>query len=638
MTPTTNSPNYTALSKRARIAQLHANVPAELRERRQWVCWNTDKAPCSARTGQAASVTDPRNFGTFEQAISGMQAHRHLEGVGFVFTDGDPFVGADLDRCIDADGTISGDQQAIIDLLDTYTERSQSGSGIHVVAKGTLPVGGRKVGNLEVYQSGRFFALTGDIIEERRVINERQDELAQLYEQAFGTDEAEEVEQAWRVSPPLGDDDILRLAFDASNGAAIRKLVAGSSEGYPSTSEADLALLGYLKFYTQDPEQLARLFKRSGLYQPDNRKRGDRYIARTIAKALATITETYGGHAVVYEPVRIIRGGPYSAGDLMHQEFPEPRWAVPGLLPEGLSALAGKPKMGKSWMALDIALGIAAAAPVLGSVEVEQGDVLGLFLEDNPRRLQSRLTKLLTSGSGASVRIEDGTIRLNFGRALDPSRLVLAHQWPRLDQGGLEQLDQWISEHPEARLIVVDTLARIKPRVGRGSAYEEDAAALGPLQDLALHRGISVLVLTHLRKQAIDDPLESINASMGFAGTLDGALILSRIRGRADATLYVTGRDIEDDGEVALSWDADTARWSLSGDAATARLTAERAEVLEAIRRAGDWISARVIGDTIGKAVQAVRYLGDKLVAEGFVESSRRGYRAVAETPTEPTA
>ena len=334
------------------------------------------------------------------------------------------------------------------------------------------------------------------------------------------------------------------------------------------------------------------------------------------------------------QPATIAMPETYNASALMLRTFAEPRWAVPGFVPEGLSALAGKPKMGKSWMALDIALGVALGRPVLGGIEVEQGDVLALFLEDGPRRLQERICQLLAPRAkpvvSAPTRAEGNLIRLAYSLDLpDPDRLIIAHRWPKLDKErkGLELIEQWVEEHPQARLIVIDTFGKVKPLPGRGSAYDADTEALGPLQQMALRRGIAVLMLTHLRKEKLDDPLEMINASMGFAGALDGALILNRVRGNADATLYVTGRDVKEDKDHALSWNAETARWSLSGGAAEARLTGERNEVLQAIKRASGWISARVIAQTLGKEEKAVRYLAGKLVAEGFVESSPKGYR-----------
>ena len=116
----------------------------------------------------------------------------------------------------------------------------------------------------------------------------------------------------------------------------------------------------------------------------------------------------------------------FTAAALRTMAFPPVSYVVPGIIPEGLTILAGRPKIGKSWMALDLAIGIATGEPVLGGVHVEQGDVLYCCLEDNPRRLQRRVTKLLSP----------------FGDEW-PERLTLATRWRRLDEGGVEDIEAW---------------------------------------------------------------------------------------------------------------------------------------------------------------------------------------------------
>ena len=132
-------------------------------------------------------------------------------------------------------------------------------------------------------------------------------------------------------------------------------------------------------------------------------------------------------HAAINEIVaeatglsRILKNA-LSATELMAIEFPEPRWIVPGIVPEGTTILAGKPKMGKSWLALGTSVAVAAGGVALGTKKVERGAVLYLALEDNPRRLQSRLKKLLPGGAA-------------------PEGLELATEWPRLGDGGLRPL------------------------------------------------------------------------------------------------------------------------------------------------------------------------------------------------------
>jgi hypothetical protein len=138
-----------------------------------------------------------------------------------------------------------------------------------------------------------------------------------------------------------------------------------------------------------------------------------------------------------------------SAADLLTKEFPPINWVVPGVLPEGVTLLAGKPKIGKSWLMLDLCLGVAHRGVVLGTKEVERGPCLYLALEDNPRRLQRRLRKLTESGLGTHG---------------SPEGFDIATEWPRMGEGCEEALRDWLNRNPGARAIVVDTLAKIRPR------------------------------------------------------------------------------------------------------------------------------------------------------------------------------
>src|SRR5262249_18337805 len=121
-----------------------------------------------------------------------------------------------------------------------------------------------------------------------------------------------------------------------------------------------------------------------------------------------------------------------SAPDLLELELPPLRWAVEGVLPEGLTMLVGKPKIGKSWAVFSLAVAVATGGRALGQIAVEQGDVLYLALEDGKRRLKSRLRAML-------------------GTTAPPPGLTLSTRWPRLDQGGLTLLDAWLDQHAHAK-------------------------------------------------------------------------------------------------------------------------------------------------------------------------------------------
>jgi RecA-family ATPase len=176
------------------------------------------------------------------------------------------------------------------------------------------------------------------------------------------------------------------------------------------------------------------------------------------------------------------RSHAFTAKELQFRTYAPIRYIIPGLIPEGLSLLVGRPKIGKSWMALDIALSVASGTTCLGVRTPEQGDVLYCALEDNERRLKSRISKLLASSKW-------------------PERLTLATQWKRLNEGGVHDLKEWMKDAKQPRLILLDTLANVRP-VSTQEGYAQDYAALTQIHRLANDRGIGIMALHHQRPAA----------------------------------------------------------------------------------------------------------------------------------------
>lgn len=260
----------------------------------------------------------------------------------------------------------------------------------------------------------------------------------------------------------------------------------------------------------------------------------------------------------------------YTAAEIVAEELPPVKWAVEDILPEGVTFLAGKPKMGKSFMALGLGIAIATGGVALGTKRVERGDVLYLALEDNRRRIQNRLNKLL-SGRPA------------------PAKLHIATEWPRIGEGGADLLDDWVVIHPDARLVIVDTLARFKPHArGRRSQYDEDRDSVDPLIPIAADHNVAILLVHHLREAESEDPLDMIHGSAGLTGGVDGALVLKRKRGQADAYLHVDGRDIENPTELALKFDQNAATWTIVGGAEEYRLSEIRRAIVKVLEDADE--------------------------------------------------
>ena len=216
------------------------NFPEELRNLPQWIGWKrvpsrtrpgkTDKIPVDPHSGDNASTTNPATWGTFDEAVAAAKRYE-LAGVGFVFTENDPYTGVDLDHCIDEAGEAAPWALAYIGRLDSYTELSQSKTGLHVIVRATLPPGGRKKGPIEMYDSGRFFVVTGDVYLGYRLLGERQAAIEELHAEVFGVPEP--VQQMPRPAQPvtLADADLIAKAQGARNGGKFTALVERQRDG-----------------------------------------------------------------------------------------------------------------------------------------------------------------------------------------------------------------------------------------------------------------------------------------------------------------------------------------------------------------------------------------------------------------------
>ncbi|MGW0282107.1 AAA family ATPase [Streptomyces sp. NPDC003236] len=256
----------------------------------------------------------------------------------------------------------------------------------------------------------------------------------------------------------------------------------------------------------------------------------------------------------------------WTADQLMAAHFPEPKWAVPGVLAEGVSLLAGPPKVGKSWLSLGLGLSVAAGGNAFDSVPVQGGPVLYLALEDTPRRLQTRMGKLL-------------------GGQPAPAGLTLVTECPPFPQGGTEAIAQWLERNPDARMVVIDVFAKMRGQAPAGaSAYDADYVAVGYAKRLADHYGVAVVLVHHVRKAGSEDFLTEVSGTNGIAGAADATLVLKRARGQADGILHVTGRDV-DEAEYALSFQPASGAWHLlDGPVSDHTVSDTRATILRYVR------------------------------------------------------
>lgn len=298
----------------------------------------------------------------------------------------------------------------------------------------------------------------------------------------------------------------------------------------------------------------------------------------------------------------------WSDAELATVEFPPPRWAVPGLISEGLNLLVGAPKIGKSWFSLGMAAAIAAGDPVLGTVGVEQGPVLYLALEDTGRRLQERRAIQINGGSTATPHLRMETV------------------CPVWNAGGEAFVLEWLEANRDARLVIIDTFEKIRGRgasVG-GSAYADDYLAAGRIKELADHYGVPILVVHHVRKAGAEDFLALVSGTNGIPGAADTILVLERSRGDADAVLHVTGRDVEET-DYALSFDAPRGYWhKLDGPVDEHVVHDTSAQILRHLRETGGQKPAH-IASALAINSDSVRQTCNRMLRRGQLTRDSSG-------------
>lgn len=268
-----------------------------IREIDRWVSWKRElrngkltKVPyIPGRPNQRAKVSDPSTWGSFSAALQDYEDEK-CHGIGFVLGDG--VVGVDLDKCRDPEtGIIEAWALTIVEELDSYTEISPSGTGVHILVTGELPPGRRRKGHTEMYSDGRYFTVTSEHLEGTPLaLEERTEALATLHARVFGKNKEPTSPQP--VSHPEDDEALVERAQNARNGAKFQALWIGDWKGYgyTSQSEGDLALCSMLAFWTGgEADRIDRLFRRSGLM----RKKWERkdYRDGTIEAAVARRSE-----------------------------------------------------------------------------------------------------------------------------------------------------------------------------------------------------------------------------------------------------------------------------------------------------------------------------------------------------------
>ena len=283
-------------------------IPEELRQLNQWVCWQgipdptrlgkIKKVPINAKTGGNAQSNNPDTWTDYETAV---KASSKYSGIGLMFANG--YFGIDIDGVEqEIKAYKAGDNDNIVAefiySLESYAEYSQSGKGIHIICRGTLPDGGRRRGNVEMYQEGRFFIMTGNVAAEYGDIMDCTETVKPLHAKYISRDQARAANTAASTPVNLDDDQIIAAAMRSKQGAGFKALYEGLWQGlYTNQSDADMAFANMLAFwFGRDKRRMDAIFRRSGLMRDkwDRRTSGDKtYGDLTLNKAILDCNEVY---------------------------------------------------------------------------------------------------------------------------------------------------------------------------------------------------------------------------------------------------------------------------------------------------------------------------------------------------------
>lgn len=545
----------------------YKKLPTLLQARDHWVLYDVPgaadpKHPRQAKHPQwGADSTNPATWADFATASAAVMLD-DANGMGYVLAKDDGLVFIDGDHCLGADGRPLPPFNKWLTMLPGYCERSRSGTGLHFIVRGTLPDGCKHKKHInggemavELYDCNRYVALTGDLWGEQTPLEDAPDAQA-------GIDAIIEQTGLLKGNGPADTlpeiDDRPAEELDAILQSALQRdmdfaqlYTNTDHSGDESTADHALVCAACRAVnFKLSAGDLQRILDASPWVTTKDAKHLQKwqertdYVPRTIREAWAASAtkeadKMEGFKSLAPEKPRFV-----TAAELDRMELPPVQWAVPGLLPAGLVFLVAAPKMGKSWLAFDLCLSVAAGDAWLGH-ETNQGATLYLALEDGLNRLQKRLK---TIGDGFTP---------------PPAGCTLAINAPMLNAGLLEFLDGWLTEHPDAKLVCIDTFQKVKPPQGKNeNAYGADYRICSPLQAWAIQHNICVLLVHHTKKGVNPgDIFEGVNGSQGLTGTADATLLLSKEnRFDADAVLSVTGRDVEME-RYLIHFNSTACRW-----------------------------------------------------------------------------
>lgn len=500
-------------------APLWANIPVGLRDRPQWVVAGPDKRPLTI-DGRAASVTDPATWCSSETACEAAKAKGLY--IGYVLAPDDPYAVIDLDVKDDTQQPVLDGFHSAIQSFDSYTERSCSGKGFHILIEGNIGKGRRR-DSVEVYSQERYIICTGDVFLDRPIAP-RPEQLAALLDSIPQSGSSEPLEDEPERE---ADEVILQRARAAANADKFHAhyFAHWDAIGHTDHSRADAALIGMLADYTANNAQLKRLFLGSALGQRDKATKRRDYVDRTIATVRAQQArgpnarhgERIAGAIFAAEYVKRQNGNrstlPASRPFRLITEDemanrPPVRWRVRDVLPEeGVVAVYGPPGSGKSFLVLDMLGAVSTGREWFGH-RVRPAPVVYVALEGKAGVSQRVRAYRKKRGSMKQVRFLDE--QMDLRRPDDRASIIDAVSRVGWTNG----------------VVCIDTLAASAPGMDENASTDmgKVIAALKEIQDAL---GGCVMVVHHTGK----DQSKGLRGWSGLTGAVDGAIEVSGTRG-----------------------------------------------------------------------------------------------------------
>jgi hypothetical protein len=549
----------------------------DLHDEPLWVWWKEvdgRKLPMSPKTGEVFGQK-PELCGTYAEAKKrggkkvGITLGRRVNGL--------ILCGVDLDRCLNGD-TVEPIPMEVVERLATYTEVSPSEQGLHLLflmspkdAEGLRNKTFSRGEHREIAffcEKRKYFTVTGDVFKAaplRHVpLRDAQwvlDDVGPRYEEK-------------------GDGATKKRSDDVDRS---KVAIAFMCEKVRGKKRTDALYQEVCKAILDDTG-------RAGDWARDKGVKGrDRELRRTWEKAWELVTKPQDTG-----PIKLL-------SDLQDIEFGPVKWLVNGLIPgEGLTLLVGPPKLGKSILVAGLAVAVQTGGKLLDE-PCRKGDVLYLALEDNDRRLKSRFKMILDQEDFPPIQYHT--------------------KWPRLDEGGLERIEGWLTQHPKARVVIIDILQSVRStKYSNASRYEIDYNGISALQKIAMDRRVAMIVVHHDRKMRSEDPFDLVSGTQGLVGAADTGIIMTRQRW--GASLFIRGRDIEEEIDIGMTLNPLTLQWHFLGTSEECRFSDQRRKIIKALVEP---MTAHEVAAVIGEKYGATRKTMFRMVQKGQLK--QRGNR-----------